>query len=211
MRTFLISVFIACSILVRAEGCSGPGITLMKNSTRTEGNLGTLYLPTAANYTVYALGNPSCNYPLTAVRIYRNNQVLISNDSICCNVFPVPLGAFEGYYKVEVTIDKQGLQWTKTWTYNILENPVGISQLPDINKYISCFVDVNLEKLFVQSTEVEINNVQLVNLEGKLVFDSQVQGAQVSIPIGELPKGIYIVKVMVLNHQPCIKKIVIQN
>lgn len=208
MRTFLISIFIACYALVHAEGCSGPGITLMNRSSRTEGSLGTLYLPVGATYTVYALGNISCNYLLTSVRVYRNNQLLINNDSVCCNFFPVPLGAFPGEYRVEVSLSRP---WTRIWTYTIVENPVGVSQLSDINKYISCFVDANLEELFVKSTDVEINNVQLVNLEGKIIFDSQVRGAQVSVPIGELPKGIYIVKVLVLNQQPCIKKIVIQN
>lgn len=208
MRTLLLSILIASSFQLRAEGCSGPGIALMNKESRSEGHLGTFFLPVGATYTVYALGNVSCTYLLTGVRVYRNNQLLINNDSICCNIFPVPLGAFPGEYRVEVTVRKP---WTRTWTYNIVENPVGITQLSDIGKYISCFVDVNLKQLFVKSSEVEIDKVQLLNLEGKLIYDSQVLGSQVSVPIGELPQGIYIVKVMVLNQQPCIKKVVVQN
>jgi hypothetical protein len=211
MKTLLLSILIASSFLLRAEGCSGPGIRILSHSNTYGGNLPTMYLPVGANYTVYALGNMSCFYPLMRLRLFRNDQLLVDNDSLCCQSFALPLGAYEGTYKVEVTISEHGLPWPRTWTYTIVNNPVGISQLPDINKYISCFVDVNLEKLFVQSTEVEINNVELVNLEGKVIFDSQVRGAQVSVPIGELPKGIYIVKVMVLNQKLCIKKIMIQN
>jgi Secretion system C-terminal sorting domain len=211
MRTLLISLFIACCSLVRAEGCNGPGIRLMNYSNTYGGNLATLYLPVGTTYTVYALGNMSCFYPLMRLRLFRNDQLLVDNDSLCCQSFALPLGAYEGTYKVEVTISQHGLPWPRTWTYTIVNNPVSISQLPDINKSISCFVDPSAEKLVVKSSEDEISNVQLLNLEGRIIFEVAPNSNQTSFPIGELPGGIYIVKVMLLNQRPAIKKILIEK
>lgn len=107
---------------------------------------------------------------------------------------------------ITVLFISDALTNTYGWEATVECNALGTEDLKDVAG-IKIFPNPTSDLLFLQSDKELIETVEIIDVSGKNVWNSRINGFNAEFSIQHLPKGVYIVNIKT-KHQNLIKKII---
>ncbi len=92
-----------------------------------------------------------------------------------------------------IQVNSQDGSVTKNWNIILHQTVVGVSELDDLQMVV--YPNPATELVSVQLLKGEIQTIELITLEGKVLFSRQVQGDRYRLDMRQFAKGNYILKV----------------
>lgn len=94
------------------------------------------------------------------------------------------------------------------FVFYLLQKTVGAPELASDNVAVSVYPNPATNLVYVSSKE-EVAELILMDLNSRIIIQCKVQSSNFELPVGELPKGVYLVRIATLNSRVAIKRIVV--
>ena len=88
----------------------------------------------------------------------------------------------------------------------VIQNPLGIKEQTESKLHLFVFN----EQIFIQNTDTEnpLQQLQILNMNGQVVSAAKINSPIATIPVNNLPKGVFIVEILLQNGETRVLKFV---